>query len=289
MNKKKDFAKFTKRNVHKRRSKDAAKNELLRALREVGVQYEGVKIRDIYDSGRVDKRTSEHASRDIVTRGIYSGSKSDFGFVSLESGGDDIFIPAGRTAGAIDGDFVEISYHKFKSRFGEEKTEGRVLKIIEYGRHTVIGTIEEDHFRHGRRIMRSLYVSPDDPKITLKPRVRDSFSAKPGDKVEALIVRDGTSRPECDVVRVFGDGESKEANYAAILSECGIATEFTPDELSLAESVAGEALSYEGRVDRTNEIIFTIDGAGAKDLDDAVSLRKLPGGKWRLGVHIADV
>ena len=289
MNKKKDFSKFTKRNVHKRRSKEAAKAELLRALREVGVSYDGVKIRDVQDGGRGEKRSPEHAAREIVTRGIYSGSKSGFGFVALESGGDDIFIPGGRTGGAIDGDFVEISYHKFKSRLGEEKTEGRVLKIIEYGRHTVIGTLTEDAFRHGRRLMRFLYVLPDDPKITLRPRVRDSFSAHPGDKVEALILRDGTSQPECDVVRVFGESESKDANYEAILSECGITTEFTPEELSLAEEVAGEELSFDGRVDRMSETIFTIDGAGAKDLDDAVSLRKLPGNKWRLGVHIADV
>ena len=288
MSKKKDFVKFTKRNVHKRRSKEAAKNELLRALREVGVSYDGVKIRDIHDGGRIADKSREH-SRDTVTRGIYSGSKSDFGFVALESGGDDIFIPGGRTGGAIDGDFVEISYHKFKNRYGEEKTEGRVLKIVECGRHTVIGTLEEEVTRHGRRTMRYFYVSPDDPKITLKPRVRDAFSATPGDKVEALILRDGSSHPECDVIRVFGDSESKEANYEAILSECGIVTEFTPEELALANEVSRETISFDGRVDRTGETIFTIDGAGAKDLDDAVSLRKIPGGKWRLGVHIADV
>ncbi len=289
MNKKKDFTKFTKRNVHKRRSKEEARRELLRAIREVGVAYEGVKLRDTHDGGRGEKKNADRTSRDIVTRGIYCGSKSDFGFVSLEGGGDDVFIPAGRGGGAIDGDFVEIVYHKFNNRYGEEKTEGRVLKIIEYGRHTVIGTLEEEIYRHGRRSVRYLYVSPDDTKITLRPRVRDRFSAQVGDKVEALIRRDGTSHPECDVVRVFGDSESKEANYAAILSECGIVTEFTPEELALAEEVSGERISFEGRVDRTAEIIFTIDGAGAKDLDDAISLRKLPGGKWRLGVHIADV
>ena len=289
MNNKKDFTKFTKRNVHKRRSKEEARRELLRAIREVGVEYEGVKLRDIHDGGRGEKKSTSRTSRDVLTRGIYSGSKSDFGFVSLEEGGQDVFIPGGKSGGAIDGDFVEIVYHKFTSRDGGEKTEGRVLKIIEYGRHTVIGTLEEEVYRHGRRSVRYLYVSPDDPKVMLKPRIRDSFSAVIGDKVEALIRRDGTSHPECDVIRVFGDSESKEANYAAILSECGIVTEFTPDELALAEEVSREEISFVGRVDRTSEIIFTIDGAGAKDLDDAISLRKLPGGKWRLGVHIADV
>ena len=289
MNKKKDFSKFTKRNVHKRRSKEAARRELLRAVREVGVEYEGVKLRDISDTGRRLPRDGGRPSRDISARGIYSGSRSDFGFVALESGGDDIFIPSGRSGGAIDGDFVEISYHKFKNSFGEEKTEGRVLRIIEQGRSTVIGTLDEDVIRHGRRCMRFLYVIPDDTKIMLRPRVRDSFCAKVGDKVEVLLRRDGSSHPECDVVRIFGESESKDANYDAILAECGIVTEFSDEELRQAKEASAEPVTPDGRCDRRSDVIFTMDGEGAKDLDDAVSLRRLPGGKWRLGVHIADV
>ena len=286
--KKKDFTKFTKRNVHKRRSKEAAKRELLRAVREVGVSYEGVKLKDTVDYGRVGTHGGKK-QENIRTRGIYCGSKSNFGFVSLEEGGEDVFIPGGSSLGAIDGDFVEIIYHKFKNREGEEKTEGRVTKILEYGRKTIIGTLSEELYRHGRRYVRSLYVMPDDPRIMLRPYVSDTGGAYIEEKVEALIRRDGSSNPPCDIIRVFGDGESREANYAAILAECGIVDEFTPDELSLAESLAGEPLSAEGRLDLRGETIFTIDGEGAKDLDDAVSLRRLAGGGWRLGVHIADV
>ena len=286
--KKKDFTKFTKRNVHKRRSKEAAKRELMKAVREVGVSYEGVKVRDVSIDGRFGTQ-GRKKQESIRTRGIYCGSKSNFGFVSLEEGGDDVFIPGGNSLGAIDGDFVEIIYHKFNNRNGEEKTEGRVTKILEYGRKTIIGTLSEDVYRHGRRYMRRLYVMPDDPKVMLRPIVSDAGGAYPDDKVEAIIRRDGSSNPLCDVIRVFGDGESREANYAAILAECGIIDEFTPDEINLAESLAEEPVSFDGRLDLTGETIFTIDGEGAKDLDDAISLRRLPGDKFRLGVHIADV
>lgn len=284
--KKKDFTKFTKRNVHKRRSKEAARRELLRAVNEVGVKYDGVKIGASVDFGRDSH--SRGAREEIVTRGIFRGSKSAYGFVSLEEGGEDIFIPAGNIHGAIDGDFVEISYHKFKSHNGEEKTEGRVKKIIEYGRKTLIGTLYERRIRHGRRSMRELYLEPDDQRIMLRPTVLDSAGAELGDKVEVLLRRDGGFLTS-EVIRAFGDTESVGANYEAILAECEIITEFTPDELSSAEELSKEEISLEGRVDRRGEIIFTIDGEGAKDLDDAVSLRRLAGGKWRLGVHIADV
>ncbi len=280
MKKKKDFTKFTKRNTHKRRSKEQSRRELMKAVAECGVKADGVKLRDIVDGGR---------SENITAKGIYSGSKSSFGFVSLESESEDIFIPGGNTRGAIDGDFVEIVYHKYRNRDGQTKTEGRVTRIVEIGRRTVIGTLAEDIRRHGRRYFRTFYVQPDDPRIALTPYVSDLGGARLGEKVEALIRRDGTDNPFCDIIRVFGDTESKEANYEAILAECDIITEFTPEEISCAESVASEPLSREGREDLTGEVIFTIDGEGAKDLDDAVSLRRLAGGGYRLGVHIADV
>ena len=283
---KKDFSKFTKRNVHKRRSKEEARRELLRALNQCGVSYDGVKIRESDDRGGHRRREEKE---DILAKGIFSGSSGGYGFVSLEEGGDDIFIPAGNHKGAIDGDFVEIAYHKFKSREGREKTEGRVLKIIEYGRKNVIGRLCEEMTRHGRRYFRNFYVMPDDRKIMLRPAVRDLGGARLDDKVEALILRDGSAHPQCDIIRIFGADDTREANYDAILADCGIVTDFTPEELSEAERLSAEPLSREGREDLTDEVIFTIDGAGAKDLDDAISLRRLSGGGWRLGVHIADV
>ena len=140
---KKALSKFSGRNTHKRKSKERAKAELLRAVRETGVGTDALRISYSNDSGRRG-RVSDKARRDEVTlRGVFSSSKSGFGFVTpLESEGRDVFIPEDRTGGAIDGDLVEIIYHAYTSRFGEEKTEGRVKKIIEYGRKTVIGTLD---------------------------------------------------------------------------------------------------------------------------------------------------
>ena len=282
--KNKNFSKFTKRNTHKRAAKDKAKAELLRALSECGVSADGVKIKEKVDLGRRG-RVTERAGRDeCVADGVYSGSRAGYGFVSV--GNEDIFIPEGRCGGAIDGDRVEIVYHRYENRFGEEKTEGRVRKILEYGRKFMVGEVDELYRRHGRRTYRSLVFFADGGKLYPAPEIIGGEECEAGDKVQVKLLRDG-SDIACEVTQNFGKSYTREANYQAILAECGIQTEFSTEELSEAEKRAAEPLSYDGRV-RREEIIFTIDGEGAKDLDDAVSLVKTAEG-YRLGVHIADV
>ena len=292
---KKDFTKFTKRNTHKRRSKEAARRELLRAVAETEVAYSGIVLKDTVDAGRRARSSAKHRADETIARGIFSGSKSGFGFVTLEAGYDrDIFIPEDKTGGALDGDFVEVIYHIYTSREGIEKTEGHVTKIIEYGRDFIIGTLVIEKSRGYSRGSRQggvyAFLQPDDTKIALRPRIFDTMGAKDGDKVMVRIRRDGQGgySPECTISSIFGNTESKEANYAAILAECEIPTEFTKEEIELAEKMASEPLSDEGRYRFDSSVIFTIDGEGAKDLDDAVSLKKLKNG-WQLGVHIADV
>lgn len=285
--KKKDFSKFTKRNTHKRRSKEKAKRELMKAISQVGVDFDGVKIRDI-DGGSYFEEKDIH-KKNITAEGIYSSSKNSYGFVSLKEGGRDIFIPGGKTRGALDGDYVEVVYRKYTNFDGEERTDGRITRVINAVRKTIIGELCEEIRRHGRRSVKYLYVRPDDGKISATFPVRDAGVAKVGEKVEALIFRDGSNEPPCEVIRVFGNPSEMGANYEAILADCEVITEFTDDELAQAQKMSDEPISPEGREDLRDQIIFTIDGAGAKDLDDAVSLRRLPGDRWRLGVHIADV
>lgn len=286
---KKNFEKFTKRATHKRRDKDAARRELLRAIAATGTESEGVRIRLTSDEGRRARTDSRRGNDEIRTRGVFSASRGEFGFVAPLDGTPDVFIPAGKCHGAIDGDLVEIVYHKYTDRYGAERTDGRVTKIVEYGRKTLIGTVTEEYYRHGRRRYRRYILIPDESGVGIRPEIDLLGGACDGDKVEALLRRDGFGPVSCDVVRLFGSTESKEANYAAILADVGIVTDFSPEELAEARSVAKSPITDDGRVRRDREIILTIDGEGAKDLDDAVSLRRLPDGGWRLGVHIADV
>ena len=227
---------------------------------------------------------------ETVAEGIFAGTKTGYGFVTAEGAVRDIFIPREKTGGALDGDRVLCRYHTYTSG-GIERTEGEVTRVTEAVRKTVVGTLCEELYGHGKHRSVRYFVEPDDTKLTILCYLDDVGDARLGDKVEALLPprRPGSNFLVGEYLRSFGAAASREANYAAILSECAIPTEFSREELEEAERVAKMPLTAEGRVDRRDEVIFTIDGAGAKDLDDAVSLRRKKNGNYLLGVHIADV
>lgn len=284
---KRNLAKISKRNTHKRRSKERAREELLRMVAETNVGVDSLHVKDTLDGGRRDRISDKHRRDEVEAVGIFSASRSDFGFVWCEGREKDVFIPAGNSRSALDGDTVEIIYHTYTDKWGEEKTEGRVRRIVTPARRTVIGTLQPDRRYHIHKATAVGYiVQPDDQRLP-EFRVKDAGGASVGDKVEARILRTADAILGCEIVASFGATYTKEANYAAILAECGIPTDFTREELAEADFFAKGPLSDEGR-ERRDEIIFTIDGADAKDLDDAISLRKIRGG-WQLGVHIADV
>ncbi len=278
---KKDFNKFSKRSSVKAR----AKRELLKMVEQTNVGTKAAHIRFVEEP----YRRSSTREKNVSAEGVFSEASGGFGFVSVEGEERDIFIPESATNGAIDGDLVKILYHKFLSHSGEEKTEGRITEILEYGRSTVIGTVEADTVRIHKRRMNILYLFPDDGKIKRRIFLRDSLGAVAGDKVNARLMRDPYSYDlYADVITNFGNGMSKEANYMAILAECQIDTDFTKEELYFAKEAANEAIDTHGRIVR-DEIIFTIDSESAKDLDDAISLKVNTDSTYTLGVHIADV
>ena len=288
---KRDFTKFTKRNTHKRRDKEARKDALLSLLDGIGVEYEGVRLGDSFDGGRRARKSGRTGKDEIKCEGIFSGSRGGFGFVTLEDREEDIFIPEDKCGGAIDGDYVELIYHEYKSYTGERKTEGRITRVIKYGREFIIGNLKyEDTGRRYQRAKRRVVLVPDEARIPLLPVIVDMGGAEVGDKVAVKIMRGTGTKgsPNATVIRVLGVPGSKEASYEAILLESGMPLEFTEEELLAAEAAARMPIDYDSREDHRKDVIFTIDGEGAKDLDDAISLCKTSHG-WLLGVHIADV
>ena len=159
---KRDFNKFEKRQTTKRGAKERARRELMNILDSISVSYDdNLKLHTAYDSGR-RRASSAPRSEEILAEGVFELSKSGYGFVRLEGGERDIFVPAGKTLGALDGDLVSVSYKKYTAYTGDERTEGRVRKIIKIGKETLTGTLIAEQMRVGRGYRRVFFVEPDD-------------------------------------------------------------------------------------------------------------------------------
>ncbi len=236
-------------------------------------------------------KTKEKAADSIL--GEFSASTRGFGFVhpfpEYEKGfKKDIFISFADSMGAVHSDIVECVVTQ---RREDGKCDGKIIRIIERGTKTIIGTLCA--IRDKNSSAETYAVEPDNKKYNFLVYT-DNYSAVgalPGDKVEAEITEYPDERHDAlgKITRVFGDAESTEANYEAILREHGIKTVYDRAAAAEADALSKESISPEGRLDLRDEMIFTIDGEDAKDLDDAISLKTNADGGYTLGVHIADV
>lgn len=205
-----------------------------------------------------------------------------FGFVRPEGETEDVFIPGRFLMGAMPGDRVEVSVRRGRGLL----REGEVLRITEEADCRFSGVFS----RQGERNI----VTPDQgARFPMAVGRGRTMGAKDGDKVLARISRRGKrhSEHQAEILTVFGRSESAAVCSEAILAAAGVQKAFPPaaaEEAAKAQSLGVPEREIARRLDLRDEIIFTIDGADSKDLDDAVSLKKEEDG-WRLGVHIADV
>lgn len=99
-----------------------------------------------------------------------------------------------------------------------------------------------------------------------------------------------------EIVSIIGHKDDPSLEIKTIAIDNGIDIDFSKEALEQANSISTvvteeeiqKRLNNNGR-DLRNETIFTIDGKNTKDIDDAVSIKKLNNGNYLLGVHIADV
>ena len=117
--------------------------------------------------------------------------------------------------------------------------------------------------------------------------------ARNGQKAIAKITEwpAGVKNPVGEIIEVLGDPGENEVEMHAILAEFELPSKFPPEVLEAADAIPAGTLKkdYTGRRDFRKVPTFTIDPADAKDFDDALSFRKLKGGSFEVGVHIADV
>ena len=205
----------------------------------------------------------------------------NFGFARPDGGGDDIFIHGSALQGALVGDKIIVG----DIRKDDRGPSGRVRRIVEHKPAQTTGTVSITD--------EGIELIPDNAiRYNLRMRERDLNGAKNGDKVMASLEQDYRGDwAYASVKKVFGSGRTARVCADAIVEQYGIPHVFPQEVLDEAERVGNEPISdeeYAKRLDLRGEPIFTIDSKDAKDLDDAISVKRTDFG-YMLGVHIADV
>ncbi|MBX6394408.1 MAG: ribonuclease R [Alicyclobacillaceae bacterium] len=207
-----------------------------------------------------------------------------YGFVIPDRPGvPDLYVHAGDLAGAMHGDRVVARIHRRQG----ERPEGEVIRILERSLKTVVGTFQS--MRH------YAFVRPDDRRIPVDVFIApDDFGgAKDGDKVvvEITVYPERATSCQGRVVEVLGRPGDPGVDVLAVVRKYELPEAFPEEVLAEAEAIPDRVREEDlaGRRDLRHRVMVTIDGEDAKDLDDAVSLERLPNGNWLLGVHIADV
>ncbi len=223
---------------------------------------------------------------DHLVTGKLQGHEKGFGFlISKDKSRDDVFIPAENMNGAMHGDQVIVSITR-REKEGKRE-EGEIIRILERANNIVVGTYESNK-NFG-------FVVPDDRKIGYDifiPKTRTK-GAKSNQKVVVEISTWPKARrnPEGKIVEILGFLSEKGTDILSIIRQFDLPEEFPEDVKRIAESIPQEIDQEEAkrRVDLRDLNAFTIDGADAKDIDDAVSIEIMENGNYNLGVHIADV
>ncbi|SKB01309.1 ribonuclease R [Sporosarcina newyorkensis] len=220
-----------------------------------------------------------------LLRGKFIGHAKGFGFVVPEEVvGDDVFIPPHEVNGAMNGDTVLV---RVAGDSHGDRREGVITRIVERKTTTVVGTyVERDGYG---------FVLLDDKKLPMDVFVEkgNTLEAVDGHKVIVEITHwpDNTQSATGMIVKILGHKNDPGVDILSIIHKHGIAVEFPQEVIDHAMSVPTtvQEEDFFKRKDLRNDMTITIDGADAKDLDDAIALVRDDDGSYRLFVHISDV
>jgi len=246
-------------------------------------------LQQLIDEGHLfETRKGKLASpKDLqMATGSFIGHARGFGFVTPDEGGEDVFIPASETMGAMQKD--KVLYKVLHKAEKGKKADGVIVKILERGQQRIVGTFEASNKGFGfvvaddKKIAKDIFISRDHTK-----------GAVSGHKVVVEITDYGEDRrnPEGKVVEILGHVNDPGVDILSVIRRYELAVEFPDEVYAEIEDLETEVREEDkiGREDIRDWLTITIDGEDAKDLDDAVTMKKLGNGNYELGVHIADV
>ncbi len=224
---------------------------------------------------------SNDSSKELL--GIFTPNLKGFGFVRIEDTNEEIFIGKDNTCNAFLGDKVLV---EIMQKSSGDKREGKIVSIVEHGIETVVGTYEKNN-NFG-------FVICDNTKIGTDifiPQGKD-MRAVSGSKVVVQITRYAkkNNKPEGVITEIIGHKNDPGIDILSMIKAFNVPVEFPDKVIKQASRVSKPVSDADmlGREDFRDVLMVTIDGADAKDLDDAVSV-SYNGTNYTLGVYIADV
>lgn len=217
--------------------------------------------------------------------GIYRKNAKGFGFVKIENEEDEIYIAKNNSSNALNGDEVLIEIIEEKNKV--KKAEGKIVRILKHEKDTVVG-IFQNNKNFG-------FVVPDDKNFGTDIFIskKNFGKARNNHKVLVQITKypEKGKKAEGKIIEVLGNVNETGVDMLSLIKEHKLPSIF-PEQVVEEAKKCGNKIDEQdikNRIDLRNEIIFTIDGAEAKDLDDAIGIKKLENGNYKLSVHIADV
>ena len=217
--------------------------------------------------------------------GIYRKNQRGFGFVKIDDREDEIYIAKEDSLNALNGDRVLIEITEEQNKV--KRAEGKIKKIIKHEKETVVGTFQESR-NFG-------FVVPDDKAFGTDIFISKGkfLNAKNNQKVVVKITKypQKGKNAEGEIIEVLGSIDEAGVDMLSIIKEYDLPAEFPENVIEEAKNYGDkiDEKDTQNRIDCRQDIIFTIDGEDAKDLDDAVRVIKLKNGNYKLDVHIADV
>lgn len=220
-----------------------------------------------------------------LIRGRIQGNAKGFGFlIPDDKEHSDVYIQGSDLKGALNGDIVLVRVNK--NPVGK-RMEGEVIRILKRANTTMVGMYQD---------MKGFgFVIPDDKRVNTDIFIpkEASMGAVEGHKVVVEITKypEGRMNWEGKVIEILGHLNDPGVDILSIIRSFNLPEHFPDEVIAEASAVPDEIHpdELEGRRDLRDQLIVTIDGEDAKDLDDAVTVERLENGHYKLGVHIADV
>lgn len=254
-------------------------------------QMESKRLLRFSDDGTIVLRKPKEEKKEITIQGVFRANKAGFGFLHVNDDEDDMFIGRNDVGYAIDGDTVEVIVKKTGDRLKGTAAEAKVVGIVERSLQTVVGRFILDD----EKPKYAGYIKSKNQKIQQKIYIKKEPVLLDGTEIIKVDIEKYPTRGHDyfvgNVRDIVGHQGDVGIDVLEVLESMDIVSEFPDDVLAEANAISDSPSSKDliGRVDLRQEITFTIDGADAKDLDDAIHIKPLANGNYELGVHIADV